>query len=49
MSGERRFRFGAVAGFGRTGQEWAATARRLEQLGFGTLRAWTCSAAAGSS
>ena len=27
MSGERRFRFGAVAGFGRTGQEWAAAAR----------------------
>ena len=37
MSGERRFRFGAVAGFGRTGQEWAATARHIEQLGFSTL------------
>jgi probable F420-dependent oxidoreductase len=37
MSGERRFRFGAVAGFGRTGQEWAAAARRIEQLGFSTL------------
>jgi probable F420-dependent oxidoreductase len=36
MSGERRFRFGAVAAFGRTGQEWAATARRVEQLGFST-------------
>lgn len=37
MSGERRFRFGAVTGFGRTGQEWAATARHIEQLGFSTL------------
>jgi probable F420-dependent oxidoreductase len=37
VSGERRFRFGAVAGFGRTGQEWAATARHIEQLGFSTL------------
>jgi probable F420-dependent oxidoreductase len=33
----RRFRFGAVAGFARSGQEWAATARRIEQLGFSTL------------
>ena len=37
MSGERRFRFGAVAGFGRTGPEWAAAARHIEQLGFSTL------------
>jgi probable F420-dependent oxidoreductase len=37
MSSERRFRFGAVAGFGRSGQEWAATARHIEQLGFSTL------------
>jgi probable F420-dependent oxidoreductase len=37
MNNERRFRFGAVAGFGRSGQEWAANARRLEQLGFATL------------
>ncbi len=37
MSGERRFRFGAVAAFGRTGREWAATARHLEQLGFSIL------------
>lgn len=37
MNGERRFRFGAVAAVGRTGQEWAATARRVEQLGFSTL------------
>ena len=36
-SGARRFRFGAVAGFGRTGQEWAATGRRIEQLGYATL------------
>jgi probable F420-dependent oxidoreductase len=36
-SSGRRFRFGAVAGFGRTGQEWAATARHVEQLGFSTL------------
>jgi len=37
MNNERRFRFGAVAGFGRSGQEWAANARHLEQLGFSTL------------
>ncbi|MCL2584746.1 MAG: TIGR03621 family F420-dependent LLM class oxidoreductase [Streptosporangiales bacterium] len=37
MSGERRFRFGAVTGFARTGQEWAATARHIEELGFSTL------------
>jgi probable F420-dependent oxidoreductase len=37
MSGERRFRFGAVAGFGQSGQEWATTARQLERLGFSTL------------
>jgi probable F420-dependent oxidoreductase len=37
MSSERRFRFGAVSGFGQSGQEWAATARRLERLGFATL------------
>src|SRR5690348_2021823 len=36
-SSGRRFRFGAVAGFSRNGQEWAATARRVEQLGFSTL------------
>lgn len=36
-SSGRRFRFGAVAGFGRNGQEWAATAQRAEQLGFSTL------------
>ncbi|HXT89534.1 MAG TPA: TIGR03621 family F420-dependent LLM class oxidoreductase [Trebonia sp.] len=37
VSGERRFRFGAVVGFARTGQEWAAAARRIEQRGFSTL------------
>src|SRR5580658_7429100 len=37
MNRERRFRFGAVAGFGRTGQEWAANARHIERLGFSTL------------
>src|SRR5579863_5240375 len=36
-SSDRRFRFGAVAGFGRNGPEWAATAQRVEQLGFSTL------------
>ena len=33
----RGFRFGAVAAFGRTGREWAATAQRVEGLGFSTL------------
>jgi hypothetical protein len=37
MTGQRRFRFGAVAGFGRSGQEWAANAHHIEQLGFSTL------------
>jgi probable F420-dependent oxidoreductase len=37
MIGQRRFRFGAVAGFGRSGKEWAATACHIEQLGFSTL------------
>jgi probable F420-dependent oxidoreductase len=37
VNGERRFRFGAVAGQGRTGQEWGAAARHLEELGFSTL------------
>jgi alkanesulfonate monooxygenase SsuD/methylene tetrahydromethanopterin reductase-like flavin-dependent oxidoreductase (luciferase family) len=36
-SSDRRFRFGAVAGFSRNGQEWVATAQRVEQLGFATL------------
>jgi probable F420-dependent oxidoreductase len=38
MSDGRNFRFGAVTGFGRSGQEWAATARRIEELGFSTLQ-----------
>jgi probable F420-dependent oxidoreductase len=33
----RSFRFGAVAAFARTAQEWTATARRVEELGFSTL------------
>ena len=33
----REFRFGAVAAFARSGREWAATARRVEELGFSTL------------
>ncbi len=37
MRSERRFRFGAVTGIGRSGQEWAATARHIEELGFATL------------
>jgi probable F420-dependent oxidoreductase len=32
-----KFRFGAVAGGARSGREWAATARRVEELGFSTL------------
>ena len=35
--GQRRFRFGAVTGFGRSAQEWTANARRIESLGFSTL------------
>jgi probable F420-dependent oxidoreductase len=34
---EREFRFGVVAGRSRTGTEWAATARRAEELGYDTL------------
>jgi probable F420-dependent oxidoreductase len=34
---EREFRFGVVAGTAATGAEWAATARRAEQLGYHTL------------
>jgi len=34
---EREFRFGVVAGRSRTGREWAATARRAEELGYDTL------------
>jgi probable F420-dependent oxidoreductase len=34
---DRGFRFGVVAGMARSGGEWAATARRAEELGFDTL------------
>ncbi|GLW32832.1 LLM class flavin-dependent oxidoreductase [Actinoplanes regularis] len=34
---ERAFRFGVIAGQGRTGAEWAATARRAEELGYDIL------------
>lgn len=34
---EREFRFGVVAGKAPTGAEWAATARRAEELGYDTL------------
>ncbi len=34
---EREFRFGVVAGKASSGAEWAATARRAEELGYDTL------------
>jgi probable F420-dependent oxidoreductase len=34
---DRRFRFGVVAGFAATGEEWVASARRAEELGFDVL------------
>lgn len=34
---EREFRFGVVAGQAPSGAEWAATARRAEELGYDTL------------
>jgi len=34
---ERKFRFGVVAGRAPTGADWAATARRAEELGYDTL------------
>ncbi len=34
---ERKFRFGVVAGRAANGDEWAATARRAEELGYDTL------------
>lgn len=34
---EREFRFGVVAGRAPTGADWAATARRAEELGYDTL------------
>jgi probable F420-dependent oxidoreductase len=37
MDLSRKFRFGAVAAYARSGEEWAATARRVEELGFSSL------------
>lgn len=34
---QRPFRFGVVAAFARTGEEWAEKARRVESLGYDTL------------
>ena len=34
---DRRFRFGVVTAYARTGEEWAARARRIEALGYATL------------
>lgn len=34
---ERTFRFGVVTGLARTSEEWTATARRAEDLGYDTL------------
>jgi len=33
----RRFRFGVVAGYARTADEWVVTARRAESLGYSTF------------
>ena len=37
MASDRRFRFGAQLSFARTAEEWAAKARRVEELGYSTL------------
>jgi probable F420-dependent oxidoreductase len=37
MPTDRRFRFGLVAALARSGEEWAALARRAEDLGYETL------------
>jgi probable F420-dependent oxidoreductase len=37
MACDRRFRFGAQLSFAASGQEWAAKARRVEDLGYSTL------------
>ncbi|WP_433231702.1 LLM class flavin-dependent oxidoreductase [Actinomadura formosensis] len=34
---DRRFRFGVMAAWGRDGADWAAQARRAEELGYATL------------
>ena len=37
MACDRRFRFGAQLSFAASGEEWAAKARRVEELGYATL------------
>ena len=37
MAIDRRFRFGVQSSFAGTGEEWAAKARRVEELGYSTL------------
>lgn len=37
MASDRRFRFGAQISFASSAQEWAAKARRVEDLGYSTL------------
>jgi probable F420-dependent oxidoreductase len=37
MASDRRFRFGAQISFAGTAEEWAAKARRVEELGYSTL------------
>lgn len=37
MAHDRRFRFGVQLSFAATGEEWAAKARRVEDLGYSTL------------
>src|SRR5215213_11854497 len=37
MASDRRFRFGAQCSYTGSGEEWAAKARRLQDLGYSTL------------
>ena len=37
MAHDRRFRFGAQISYAASGEEWAAKARRIEELGYATL------------
>src|SRR5215210_7395466 len=37
MASDRRFRFGAQVSFAGSREEWAAKARRVEELGYATL------------
>lgn len=37
MASDRRFRFGAQLSFAASGEDWAAKARRVEELGYATL------------